>query len=72
MSSSEFRTLVLAYRELSPSEKRAVSNRLQQRKLGALLRALHAGDYRMYTDSWEAEAELVRGEVQAGPRSDEP
>ncbi len=53
MGSSEFKALVFDYRELSPTEKRAVANHLQARGLGALLRALHAGDYRMYTESWE-------------------
>ena len=47
MGSSEFHALVVSYRQLSPAEKRAVSNKLQKRRLSSLLRALHAGDYRM-------------------------
>jgi hypothetical protein len=71
MSGNEFRDLSLRYRELTPTEKRAVSNRLQRRRLGNLLRALHAGSYSMYTDGWEMEAKAA-GEEVAGPRPDSP
>ena len=57
MGMTEFRSLVHAYRELSPMGRRAVANKLQQRRLAALLRALHAGDYTMYQDTWKADAD---------------
>lgn len=72
MSSSEFRTLTLEYRERSFAEKRAISNRMQQKGLGALLRALHAGDFRMYLDGWQQEANVARAHGQQRADSDEP
>ncbi len=64
MTSVEFKLLVSAFRELSMSERRAVSNRLKKRGLDSLLMALSRGDFRTYIDGWEAEA--VRN------RTDEP
>ena len=56
MGMTEFRSLVHSYRELSPMGRRAVANKLQQRRLAALLRALHAGDYALYQDTWKSDA----------------
>lgn len=56
MGMTEFRSLVHSYRELSPMGRRAVANKLQQRRLAALLRALHAGDYALYQDTWRSDA----------------
>jgi hypothetical protein len=69
MGHNEFRDLTLRYRELTPTEKRAISNRLQRRRLGSLLCALHAGSYSDYLDGWEMEAKAA-GEELAGPRPD--
>ncbi|MEO6951882.1 MAG: hypothetical protein ABI321_08720 [Polyangia bacterium] len=55
MGMTEFRSLVHSYRELSPMGRRAVANKLQQRRLAALLRALHAGDYALYQDTWKSD-----------------
>jgi hypothetical protein len=71
MSGNEFRDLSLRYRDLTPTEKRAVSNRLQRRRLGNLLRAIHANDYSAYIAGWEMEAKAA-GEEVAGPRPDSP
>ncbi len=71
MTSTEFRGVVTDYRYLSLMEKRAVSNRLQKRGLANLVRALHTGDFRVYTDGWQAEAEAQR-EQRDGPRGDAP
>jgi len=60
MTSTEFRALVIDYKQLSVAERRAVANRLQKRRMPNLLRALHAGDYRAYTDGWKDEAAIVR------------
>jgi len=72
MGSSEFRGLVLSYRNLSMMEKRAAANRMQKRRLAGLLRAIHANDYRMYTDSWELEARASRDENTESPQPDTP
>ena len=71
MTSSEFRDTVHYYRERSAMEKRAIANKLQRRGLHALLRAIHGGDYRTYTDTWQAEAEAVR-DGKTSTHSDEP
>ncbi len=68
---NEFRDLSLRYRDLTPTEKRAISNRLQRRRLGNLLRAMHANDYSAYIAGWEMEAKAA-GEEVAGPRPDSP
>jgi hypothetical protein len=60
MTSTEFRTLTGMYRELSVAKRRAVANRLQRRRMPNLLRALHKGDFRLYTETWETEARLVQ------------
>ena len=60
MSSTEFRALVIDYKQLSVAERRAVGNRLQKRRMPNLLRALHSGDYRAYTDGWKDEAAVVK------------
>jgi hypothetical protein len=70
MSHSEFRTVSTLYRDLSPNEKRSVANRLQRRGLGALVRALHSGDFRLYLDSWAEEARLAR-EAEDAPKPGE-
>lgn len=71
MTGGEFRDLSARYHELTPTEKRSVGNRLQQRRLGNLHRALHAGDYRAYVEGWETEARAA-AEAVAGPRPDSP
>ena len=68
MGMTEFRSLVHAYRELSPMGRRAVANKLQQRRLSALLRALHAGDYAMYQDTWKADADAREAAEQSRVR----
>jgi hypothetical protein len=60
MTSGEFKTLCVAYRELSQAEKRAVANRLSRKGLANLTRALHSGDFRLYLDHWQAESEAVQ------------
>jgi hypothetical protein len=60
MTSIEFKSVVSSYRELSALEKRAVANRLQKKGLANLLRAIHGGDFRLYLDHWQAEAEAVQ------------
>ncbi len=62
LSSVDFRTLSLFYRDHSVMEKRAIANRLQRKGMHAFVRALHANDYRLYQDSWQNEAEAVRGQ----------
>jgi hypothetical protein len=65
MSHSEFRSLVVSYRELSPMGRRAVGNRLQQKKCDALFRALHKGDYSEYQHTWQSDAEAFRRAEEA-------
>jgi hypothetical protein len=71
LSSTDFRTLTLYYREHSTMEKRVIANRLQRKGLHALLRALHAGDYRLYQDTWQTESEAVR-DPQVSTHTDKP
>jgi len=60
MTSTEFRTVVGMYRELSVAQRRGVANRLQKKGLSNLLRALHKGDFSLYAETWESDARIVR------------
>lgn len=62
ISSTDFRTLVFQYRDYSVMQKRVIANRLQRKGMHSFLRALHRGDYRLYQDTWQAEAEAIRNE----------
>jgi hypothetical protein len=60
MTSTEFRTIVGMYRELSVAQRRAVANRLQRKRMTNLLRALHRGDFSLYSETWETDAQLLQ------------
>jgi hypothetical protein len=72
MTSIEFKSVVSSYRELSPSEKRAVGNRLQKKGLANLLRAIHGNDFRLYLDQWQAEAQAVHQATNQPANPGEP
>lgn len=66
MGHTEFRSLVVQYRELSAMGRRSVGTRLQQRGLDALFRAIHAGDYDMYQHTWQEDAPAFQRKERAG------
>ena len=65
MGHTEFRSLVVTYRELSAMGRRAAGTRLQQKGLHALFRAVHAGDYEMYQHTWQEDARSFQRAARA-------